>query len=93
MLFDQVSFVSLVVCSSMVPSCEQRKKKIYTLLNLSKFDDILDERWYIRGLNMAGDFCYVMHDTLRFYLKYNGGKIDYQLLNDGSIIKQYFGKG
>ena len=93
MPFDQVSLDSLVVRSSMVPSCEQRKKKIYTLLNLSKFDDILGERWYIRGLNMAGDFCYVMHNTVRFYLKCNGGKIDYQLLNDGSIIKQYFGKG
>ena len=42
---------------------------------------------------MVGDFCYVMHNTVRFYLKYNGGKIDYQLLNDGSMVKQYFGKG
>ena len=27
--------------------------------SLSKLDDLLGERWYIRGLNSAGDFCYI----------------------------------
>ena len=97
MSFDTVSFDSLIIRSSMLPRNEQAhvhcKRNVYTVSNLSKFDDLLGERWYIRGLNTAGDFCYIIHNTVRFYLKHTKGKVDYQLLNDGSLVKRYYGKG
>ena len=60
----------------------------YTLSTLTKLDDILGERWYIKGLNTAGDFCYVEPKTVRYQLRLCLGKPDYQLLNDGTL-KQY----
>ena len=35
------------------------KREVYSLSSLSKLDDLLGERWYVRGLNIAGDFCYI----------------------------------
>ena len=67
------------------------KTEIYSLSSLSKLDDLLGERWYIRGLNRAGDFCYVEPDTVRFYLKSPKQKCDYQLQQDGTIKMKYFG--
>ena len=94
MPFDQVSFDSLVLCGSLATSVNSHcKRKIYTLANLSKLDDLLGERWHIRGLNTAGDFCYIIHNSVRFYLKNSKGKIDYQLCSDGTLVKKYFGKG
>ena len=93
MPFDKVSFDSLVLRSSTSNEYLHCKRKIYTLTNLSKFDDLLGKRWYIRGLNVAGDFCYIIHNSVRFYLRNCKGKIDYQLLDDGTLVEQYFGKG
>ena len=30
-----------------------------------KLNDLWVERWYVRGLNPAGDFCYIVHDTIK----------------------------
>ena len=67
------------------------KREVYSLSSLSKLDDLLGERWYVRGLNRAGDFCYVEPGTVRFYLKSPKRKVDYQLQQDGTIKMQYFG--
>ena len=45
------------------------KKQVYTLPTLSKLDDILGSRWYIRGINEAGDFCFVPPGTVNFHLR------------------------
>ena len=67
------------------------KQEIYGLSSLSKLDDLLGERWYMRGLNSAGDFCYIEPSTVKFYLKHQRQKIDFQLQDDGTMKTQYFG--
>ena len=44
----------------------------------------------MRGLNSAGDFCYIEPDTAKFYLKCQHQKVDFQL-HDGTMKTQYFG--
>jgi len=39
---------------------------------MKHFDDLLGAKWYLRGLNKAGDFCYVTPGTVEFY--YRTGK-------------------
>ena len=46
---------------------------------------------YIRGLNSAGDFCYIEPGTVKFYLKYQLQKVDFQLQDDGTMKTQYIG--
>ena len=50
-------------------------------------------RWYIRGINTAGDFCYVTPGTVKFYLKHCKGKIDYQMQADGTLTKSLYDQG
>ena len=64
---------------------------MYGLSSLTKLDDLLGERWYIRGSNEAGDFCYVQSHTVRFYLKAPKQKLDYKLQQDGTIKIQNYG--
>ena len=41
------------------------QRQVYTIPILSKLDDTLGNRWYIRGINTAGDFCYVTPGTFK----------------------------
>ena len=66
------------------------KRGVYSLSLLSKLDDVLGERWYVRGLNRAGDFSYVEPGTVRCYLKFPKQKVDYQLQQDGTIKDAVF---
>lgn len=93
MVFDCIYFEGLVLRSSVVPRTKHSKRQVYTLSKISNLNDILGERWYIRGLNSAGDFCYVKPGTVEFYLQYLSGKIDYQLSSDGTLNKSSFGVG
>ena len=94
MSFDSIYFDGLIRRGSSLPSTSrQPKQKKYTLPSLTKFDDILGGRWYIRGLNEAGDFCYVKPGTVNFHLKYNRGKVDYQWKPDGTLKSSLFGEG
>ena len=36
----------------------------YVINNYSDLDTILGEKWYMRGLNVNGDFCYVIKECL-----------------------------
>ena len=59
-------------------------REIYSLISLMI-------RWYIRGINSAGDFCYVEPGTVMFYLKFVKLKHDFQMKEDGTLTKRYFG--
>ena len=50
------------------------------------------KRWYIRGINEAGDLCYIEPGTVSFYLKQSKPRPDFQLTNDGTLVKHFFGK-
>ena len=89
MSFDRVHFDSLVMRG--IRKETKGKKDVYSLDSLSKLDDLLGERWYIRGINVAGDFCYIEPGTVSFYLKQSKPKPDFQLKNNGTLVKRYFG--
>ena len=52
----------------------------------SDLDSLLGKKWFIRGINESGDFCYVMLETVRFYMSEKSPHIDYQ--PDGSKFKK-----
>lgn len=89
MNFDSVYFDGLVRRCTLIKSCKQ---KWYTITAFSNLNDILGPRWYIRGINVAGDFCYVQPRTVKFQLRSCRGKCDYQLLDSGTLEKCTFGK-
>ena len=49
---------------------KQRNRGVehYTIDNYNELDSVLGSNWHYRGLNSAGDFCYVMLRTVDFYL-------------------------
>lgn len=73
MPFDSIHFDGIM---RSVPV--QGRVKSYTLAKLTNLDEMLGKRWYIRGINAAGDFSYVKPETLRFYLRKSRSKTDYQ---------------
>lgn len=93
MSFDTIFFDGLIQRGVAVSTSTRVKQKKYTLSSLTKLDDILCRRWYIRGLNTAGDFCYVKPGTVTYYLKYSKGRVDYQLKSDGTLDSARFGQG
>lgn len=90
MSFDSVHFEGLMR-RGVKRNEGKGKREVYGLASLTKLDDLLGERWYIRGLNSAGDFCYIEPGTVKYYLECCKGKLDYQLQEDGSITTMYFG--
>ena len=47
---------------------QSRGVEHYTVEAYHDLDGILGCNWHYRGLNSAGDFCYVMLETIEFYL-------------------------
>ena len=64
MPFDSIHFDGLIRRSIPV----QGTARSFILVKLTNLDEILGQRWYIQGVNAAGDFSYVKPETLRFYL-------------------------
>lgn len=92
MVFDCIYFEGLIRRASTI-SKSKGSHQVYTILKFSKLNDILGERWFIRGLNESGDFCYVKPGTVEFYLKSLSGKIDFQLSANGILSRSTFGVG
>ena len=86
--FDTIHFDGLVRRGV---SDKKLNQNVYTLTSLTKFDDILGSRWYIRGINTAGDFCYVQPKTVKYQLKFFAGKPDYQLSDDVTLQQCIYG--
>ena len=63
MPFDKVHFNGLIRRDVLD---KKRSKNLYCLSVLTKFDGILGERWYIKGINSAGDFCHIQTKTVRY---------------------------
>ena len=89
MTFDKLCYDGLLYRG--VPVKKHGCKEIYTVISLSKLDDILGERWYIRGINVAGDFSFVKPGSVRYFLKCCQGQKDYQIQSDGSLKMFNFG--
>ena len=61
--FDTIFFDELIRQSATQQRSSQRQ--VYTIPILSKLDDTLGNRWYVRGINTAGDFCCVTPGTFK----------------------------
>jgi hypothetical protein len=61
--------------------------EIYSIVHYGDLDAVLGPKWFIRGLNDAGDFCYTILNTVRFYLRKKLPLTDYQPHEDGQIRK------
>ena len=88
MTFDTIHFDDLIRRGTLVKG----QQTVYTLSPLTKLDDILGERWYIRGINAAGDFCYVKPGTVRYQLRFVKGRPDFQVLEDGTLQEYTYGQ-
>ena len=86
MTFDKLCYDGLLYRG--VPVKKHGYKEIYTVISLSKLDDILGERWYIRGINVAGDFSFVKPGSVRYFFEMLQ---DYQIQSDGSLMMFNFG--
>ena len=53
----------------------QRGQETYMIKNYSDLDEFLGSKWFIRGINSNGDFCYVMLKT--FYLSKKSTLVDF----------------
>ena len=93
MTFDTIYFDGLIEQSKPVSKSRCSKCQLYTMPNLSILDDILGHGWYVRGINTAGDFCFVTPGTVMFHLKHNKCKVDYQMQANGHLRKNLFGEG
>ena len=67
-----------------------KRKSTLAISKLSNLSDILGQRWFIRGLNLSGDFCYVKPGTVEFYLQHTDGKVEYQLSSDETLSRSFF---
>ena len=81
MSFDTIRFDGLIRRGTLVKG----QSSEYTVTTLTKLDDILGQRWYIRGINEAGDFCYMKPGTVRYRLRFVKGQADFQVLEDGTL--------
>jgi len=90
---DGIYFEGLKVRGVVVPRTKDSIRKIYMVPKLSSLNDILGQRWYIRGLNDRGDFCYVNPSTVEFHLQPIPGKVGYQISTSGTLESSEFGAG
>ena len=67
MPFDKAEFdTGLKVCGRVktVTSGVER----YTIRRYQDLDELLSKNWHFRGINDNGDFCYVILETIEFYI-------------------------
>ena len=83
MNFDVVYYEGLICRATKQVGNGRRKREIYQLPSWTRLDDLLGERWYIRGVNINGDFCYIQPE---YYLKRCKKRIDYQMQVDAEMI-------
>ena len=58
----------------------------FTIRQHSDLQDILGANWYYRGLNGHGDFCYVILQSVRYYLYKRRPLADYQPLQESQEL-------
>ena len=65
--FDQTKFDEIKGKGTLKK--KHRGKEIYGITKYGDLDNLLGSKWFIRGLNENGDFCYAILNTVAFYLK------------------------
>ena len=85
MAFDKLQFTGgLKACST--SSRTYRGIDRYKITSYKDLDSLLGKNWHVRGLNSNGDFCYVILNTLEFYLHKRKDLIEYLPTSEGSAV-------
>ena len=66
----------------------QRGVEIYTVRKYSDLDELFGPKWFIRGFNKNGDFCYAILDTIHFYLKSQRPLVEFKPASGGTELKK-----
>ena len=67
MPFDRISFDGGLQQRG-IKKCCVRGVQRYTISCYKDLNDLLGADWHVRGINVNGDFCYVILQTIEFYL-------------------------
>ena len=86
MPFDEKEFSEGLAILGYVHSA---KKQItcYRIRRYSDLDELLGKGWHFRGLNSIGDYCFVVPDTVEYYLCHRRPIVHFVPNNDGSPVK------
>ena len=87
--FDVVYFEGLIRQGTQISTGKTRK--VYQMPDLTKLDDLLGKRWYIKGINAAGDFYYIQPGSVKYYLKQCKRKTEFQMQPDDSLRECVYG--
>ena len=86
MPFDHIVFDGgLGVCG--VKKSFVRGSQRYCISAYKDLNHLLGLNWHVRGINKNGDFCYVLLDTLVYYLYHRRPLIEYVPDLDGSVTE------
>ena len=62
----------------------QRGVEIYSVAKYADLDELLGPKWFIRGFNENGDFCYAILDTVHYYLQAKRSLVDFKPASDNA---------
>ena len=68
-------------------SRSMRGKQYYTINLYSDLNHLLGSNWHYRGLNSTGDFCYVILETVEYYLYQRRPLVHYIVGGDGQPVR------
>ena len=74
--FDQTMFEKMKGKGTLQK--KHRGKEIYGITKYGDMDSLLGSKWFIRGLNENGDFCYAILNTVAFYHKGRINIVDFK---------------
>ena len=63
-------------------------KEMYGITKYGDLDSLLGSKWFIRGLNESGDFCYAILKTVSFYLRGRNNIVDFKPNDQGGSIRK-----
>ena len=72
--FDKLQFDGGIKQVGLLKTKKGQEK--YTIKNYSDLDEFLGRKWFIRGLNSNGDFCYAILKTVCFSLSQKPTLVD-----------------
>jgi hypothetical protein len=91
MPFDRVEFDSGLRMCGVQKRCFRGIQR-YSINQYRDLNEILGDSWHFRGLNTNGDFCYVLLNTIEFYLYHRRRLTEYvpsQSPTASQAIRQY----
>ena len=86
MPFDEKMFCQRLQCKR-TESRTVREVTYYTISTYKDLDELLGHNWHYREINSAGDFCYVVLETVKYHLYRCKPLIQYVLCENGKPVQ------